>query len=148
MNFLDAIMLAYGLDDSVRFHEPEVYYRPKLLAEYAGKSIYDPNWISPLNHHITGGEIQKYLDGVHASVDMQFRPGLRSRPLPSCSKYVTDNSVEEFCDILHSCEKIYCFASGTAALAAALGKRATVFYHRGINPVFIFSRLHEYVYIA
>ena len=32
LNLLDAIMLAYGLEDGLRFHEPEIYYAPKLLS--------------------------------------------------------------------------------------------------------------------
>jgi hypothetical protein len=30
-NLLDTIMLRMGLDDGPRFHEPEMYYRPKVL---------------------------------------------------------------------------------------------------------------------
>src|SRR5947207_11662287 len=45
-NLLDAIMLAHDLDDGLRFHEPELYYRPSPKSEFAGKSLYDPNYVS------------------------------------------------------------------------------------------------------
>ena len=45
-NLLDHLMLAYGLDDHKRNHEPEIYYKPKLVEAFIHKTIYDPNYIS------------------------------------------------------------------------------------------------------
>ena len=45
-NLLDHIMLAYGLNDHKRNHEPEIYYKPKLVESLIDKTIYDPNYIS------------------------------------------------------------------------------------------------------
>src|SRR5947209_628197 len=44
-NFLDRHMLMMGVDDGERFHEPEIYYKPKLRPEYENLSVYDPNYV-------------------------------------------------------------------------------------------------------
>lgn len=144
-NLLDEIMLAYGLDDGKRFHEPELYYRPRLLPELQGKTLYDPNWVSPVNYGVTPDRLERYFSRHRIRVDLQFEPRQRSRPLPSCPEMIRDRSFEHFCDIVYSCHQLYCFATGTAALAAALGKPAHVFYHRGLQPEFLFSKVHRYI---
>src|SRR5262249_22935534 len=45
-NLLDTVMLGFGLDDGKRYHEPELYAQPLLRDDLAGRSIYDPNFIS------------------------------------------------------------------------------------------------------
>ncbi|TAK86060.1 MAG: hypothetical protein EPO20_09735 [Betaproteobacteria bacterium] len=145
MNILDEIMLAYGLDDGLRCHEPEMYYKPRPLLDYSNKILYDPNWVSPLNDTVGAARLEEYFRANEIRVDMQFAPRGNSNPLKSCTRLIHDQSFEEFCDILHSCGDIYCFATGTAALAAALGKRAHVFYHSGIKADFLFSTRHEYI---
>lgn len=44
-NLLDEVMFAFGLDDGKRFHEPELYYKPKYVERF-NKAIFDPNFIS------------------------------------------------------------------------------------------------------
>jgi hypothetical protein len=145
MNLLDEIMLAYGFDDGLRFHDPELYYQPKRLPEFADKVIFDPNWVTPLNEEITASSLERYFRGNGIKVDMQFEPRKKSRPLVSCSSYIRDDSFEQFCDIVFSCKEIYCFATGTAVLAAAIGKKAHVFYGKEMRPEFLFSRTHKYI---
>lgn len=144
-NILDRIMLAYGLDDGVRFHEPEIYYAPKKLPAFEGKTIFDPNWISAVGNDRLLPSIEAYLTRRDVRIDVQFAPRAERLPLPSCAIYVHDQSFEEFCDILHSCSELYCFATGTAVLAAALGKKAHVFHDRRLGRDFIFSKRHEYI---
>ena len=38
-NLLDKIMLCFELDDGKRFHEPELYYKPKIIKELVGKTL-------------------------------------------------------------------------------------------------------------
>ena len=45
MNILDKIMLEFGIDDGIRFHEPEIYYKPNFIQKF-NKIIYDPNYVS------------------------------------------------------------------------------------------------------
>ena len=147
MNILDQIMLFYNLDDGARFHEPELYYKPKILEEYAGKVIFDPNFVTNLNDTHTLKSVTKYFEDNNIKVDMQFRPRNNCVPLRGCDKYIDDKSFGEFCDILHSCKDIYCYATGTAVLSAALGKSSKVFYHDKIHKRFLFSKINKYIYI-
>lgn len=145
MNLLDEIMLAYGFDDGLRFHEPELYYKPNRLGEFSDKVIFDPNWVSPLNDGNTVSRIERYFAENGIKIDMQFEPRKNSRPLAFCSTHIWDQSFEHFCDIIYSCKDIYCFATGTAVLAASIGKKANVFYHKGIKSEFLFSKRHNYI---
>jgi len=58
---------------------------------------------------------------------------------------LTAFGLEQLCDFIYSCKEFYCFTSGVATLAAALGKPATVLYVEGINPMFHHSKLHSFV---
>ena len=145
MNILDKIMLFYGLDDGVRFHEPEIYYKPKILDEYVGKVIFDPNFVTKLNDSLTLAWVTKYLKDNNIKVDMQFKPRGDCIPLMGCEYYIEDKSFEEFCNILYSCKEIYSYATGTAVLLAALGKSGNVFFHDEVKNEFLFSKLNKYI---
>lgn len=144
-NILDNIMLFYGLDDGLRFHEPEIFYKPKLLHEYAGKVIFDPNFVTQLNDTHTLELVTKYFKDNKINVDMQFKPRANNNPLLGCNHYIEDKSFKEFCDILYSCKEIYCYATGTAVLAAALNKSANVFFHNAVKKEFLFSKSNKYI---
>lgn len=145
MNILDQVMLFYGLDDGVRFHEPEIYYKPKILDEYVGKVIFDPNFVTKLNDTLTLARVTKYLKDNNIKVDMQFKPRGDCSPLMGCEYYIEDKSFEEFCNIIYSCKEIYSYATGTAVLAAALGKSGNVFFHDEVKKEFLFSKLNKYI---
>lgn len=145
MNILDQIMLFYGLDDGVRFHEPELYYKPKILEEYVGKVIFDPNFVTKLNDTLTLARVTEYLKDNNIKVDMQFKPRGDCSPLMGCEYYIEDKSFEEFCNIIYSCKEIYSYATGTAVLAAALGKSGNVFFHDEVKKEFLFSKLNKYI---
>jgi hypothetical protein len=148
-NVLDQIMMAFDLDDGKKFHNPELYYVPKKIVEYENMVIFDPNFITPL-YDVTMiyGELDKFFDENKIYIDMQFTPRSERNSLTRCSKYVADKSFEEFCDIIFSCKELYCFASGTAVLAAALGRKANVFYMENMHPMFIFSKDHNYIKLS
>jgi|GEM_PF-372242 len=144
MNLLDKLMLEQGLDDGKRFHEPELYYKPKLRKELVEKTVYDPNYISGV-WGISSRDVENYLKKNRIKIDFQM--GLRdnSVPLKRKVKIISSSSLEEFCDIVASCKRMYCFTTGTATLAAALGKKSTVFYNKGVKKMFRHSKLHKYV---
>ena len=146
MNLLDRLMLERGLDDGKRFHEPEVHYRPKRLAFLKDKTVFDPNFVSGV-----GDVSQKLLEdffSAEGTPDYQLKPGQRSCALSSAKAELTTKSLFHYCDIIHSCGRFYCLASGGATLAAALGKPATVFFGRGQKDMFHHSKLHRYVNIS
>src|SRR5678815_4772012 len=45
-NLLDEIMLQFGIDDGARYHEPELYYRPRIMQALRDAVVYDPNFLS------------------------------------------------------------------------------------------------------
>ncbi|WP_394954509.1 FkbM family methyltransferase [uncultured Helicobacter sp.] len=146
-NLLDNHMLELGLDDGKRLHEPEIYYKPKFREEYH-KVIFDPNWISgagriqtsDVMHFFETNDIQ--LDAVLAKRNdnclFDYRAGV---------EVIETKSLEDFCDLIYSAKAIYCFVTGTASLAAALGKSANVIVGDGKDPYFLHSPLHTYTYL-
>ncbi|MBM3256554.1 MAG: glycosyltransferase family 2 protein [Candidatus Moranbacteria bacterium] len=150
MNLLDKIMLDQGLDDGQRFHEPEVHYKPKKIKELEGKNIYDPNYIANAGA-MNSKALERYLKKFRINMDYQMalRKGSNHIPLLRKVKELETTSkgstLEKFCDVIGSCKRIYCLTTGTATLAAALGKPATVFYGKGVGLQFHHSKLHRYV---
>jgi len=66
-------------------------------------------------------------------------------PASHFTDWLSSHSLEDFCSIIASCKEIYCFATGTATLAAALGKKAHVFYSKGFNPQYLHSKNNIYI---
>lgn len=141
-NLLDRIMLERGLDDGLRHHEPEVYYRPQLLPELISTFIYDPNFVSYV------GDASQEQVTHHLRRDLrhvtQLRPGSTCVPFSGQAPELTTQSLWHYCDIIASCKRFYCLTSGGATLAAALRRPATVFYGAGQNRMFHHSRIHRY----
>ncbi len=144
-NLLDKIMLGFGLDDSKRFHDPEIYYKPKLIPELSGKTLYDPNYISNAGFGI-GFKIKNFFkkNPTHIDYQMVIRKG-HSIPIFNFKEFLQCESIFDFIDTLYSVENIYCLATGTATLASAIGKKAHVFYTDNINPIFRHSKLNDYI---
>lgn len=147
-NLLDQIMHRYGLDDGIRFHEPELYYQPVVLPELANAILYDPNFISYTGDLQTGRLIEAWLKEHEVPLTYQMKQlGQRSLPV-ACSNEYQSKCLADFCSILVSCKKMYCLTTGTATLAAALGVPLTVFYGTGHHPMYRHSRIHEYVHLG
>jgi len=145
-NILDEWMLALGLDDGKRFHEPEIYYKPHVRNELRDVALYDPNYVSFVGD-VDSASLQKFLKRSGVQIDAVMKLRDKHVPLPFIKKEVGTKSLEEFCDIIASCKSLYCLGSGTATLAAALHKPATVFYGEGHNPIFHHSVLHHYIQV-
>ena len=146
-NLLDSHMLELGLDDGRRLHEPELYYTPKFREEYH-KVIFDPNWISNAGK-IQTPDIMHFFDANNIQLDAV----LAKRGDKCLFDYRADvevietKSLEDFCDLLYSARAIYCLVTGTATLAAALKKSATIIVGENISPYFLHSPLHTYIYL-
>jgi len=141
-NLLDRIMIERGLDDGLRFHEPEVYYLPKTLPGMAGRSVYDPNFVSNVGEIHTPALV-RFFAANGGGPDFQLRQRDRCFPVPR-AREITTESLYHYCDLIHSCGAFYCLASGGATLAAALGKSSRVFWGYGQLPRFHHSKLHRY----
>jgi len=145
-NLLDRIMFEQGLDDGERNHEPEVYYKPKIREELTDKNIFDPNYLSNAGK-IDSEKIEKYLENNNIQIDYQMKLRDNSIPLKRFTKTLETNSIEEFCDVIASCGRMFCLTTGTATLAAGLGKKSTVFYGDGVGKMFHHSKLHRYIHL-
>ncbi|MBI2283784.1 MAG: hypothetical protein HYU71_08765 [Bacteroidetes bacterium] len=148
-NLLDHIMLAYGMDDGKRFHEPEVYYKPAQKKELADAVIYDPNYISYTGDLANGQPIEQWFTQNGEMVHYQMKQ-LNNRYLPihTALDTLAAESLFDLCSILVSARQVYCLNTGTATLAAALGVPVTVFYGTGLESRYRHSRLHRYVHLG
>ena len=155
-NLLDRIMLLHNLDDGERFHEPEIYYQPKFREEFH-KVVFDPNWISNAGGLSFEDVLELFgAEGIKIEAVMGKKEGGKGGNTQQNLfdydidvEYIHTPTLEDFCDLLYSAKAIYCFVTGTATLAAALKKPATVFVGKNvfINPVFFHSKLHRYCII-
>ncbi len=145
-NMLDLSLWNMGLDDGKRWHEPKIYYTPKLRPEWAELSVYDPNYLSNV------GEI--HTRRVHENLPISFvqlKPGEKnyaffpSMIFPDGVTEIETPTIWDYADLIHSCKAFYCLTSGGATLAAALGKPCTAFFGRGQNPIYHHSKLHTYI---
>lgn len=144
-NLLDSIMLAYGIDDGKRFHEPEIYFIPELKPELKDASVYDPNFISYTGDIASGRLIQKWFDNSGITINYQMKQlGKRILKIQGLAE-LEATSLFDFCSIIYSVKDIYCLTTGTATLAAALGKPVTVFYGTGHLAKYRHSKLHKYI---
>lgn len=144
-NILDGVSMFYGLDDGERMVEPEVYYKPKFIQEFQNAVIFEPNHSNAYGIP-TLEQAEKYfrVNGINITHQMKWLCKFNTPTMPEISTC----GLEEFCDVITSCKEFYCFTSGGATLASALGKSATVMYIDGINPMFHHSKLHKYVKVA
>lgn len=143
-NLMDEIMFYHNLDDGRRFHEPEVYYRPKLKEELRDKIIYDPNYISNAGE-LNSDHVRKYFREKGISIDLQMKTREKYIPITDFAGWLESESLEDFCDMIYSCKQIYCLVTGTATLAPALDKSATVLYAEGVGKMFLHSHMNQYV---
>ena len=128
INLLDKIMLDYGLDDNIRFHEPKVYGDFNKRSCFNSLVVYDPNYISYVGK-IDKNKIQNYLDKNHNGEDIyQMRLIKKSVPIDDFKKFITTPRLIDYCELIISCKSFYCLSSGGATLALALGVVPNVFW--------------------
>lgn len=146
-NILDYTMIALGLDDGKRFHEPEIYYKPQQHNILQSKVIYDPNYITNAGDSVTPEMVHRFFCEHGVIVDYMLMPKGKYISIHSLKEQYKTKSLFDFCDALYSAKDVYCYATGTATLCAAIGKSARVLYGenmKGWGEVFFHSKLHEY----
>jgi glycosyltransferase involved in cell wall biosynthesis len=144
MNILDKIMLLRGLDDGRRFHEPELYFKCQPRPDLSEAVVYDPNFVSYVGD-VSSQEIESFLQNNRVRVTHQMKLRDKNCPIGNYKTVLEATKLEDFCRIVVSCKQLLCLSSGTATIAAALGKPAIVFYGDGQKKMFHHSRLHKYV---
>jgi hypothetical protein len=135
LNFLDAMMLGYGMDDNRRFHEPELYYQAKLIPELQNAVVYDPNFMTDSRIDQTDFFlVEQYFLENGLSPDFQLsimsdtkgKEGYRSIPVTHFGEFLKASSFQDYCNIIYSAREIFCLTTGTATLAAAMGRQANI----------------------
>jgi len=146
MNVIDMVMLKHNIDDGKRWHEPELYFRPSIRKDLMEAIVYDPNYIANAGTLI-GEDVEKFIkeENIKISHQMKVLPYCRSIPLLQNIAGLYTPTLKEFCSILVSCKKIICLTTGTATLAAALHKSATVIYKGDVRKMAHHSLLHKYI---
>lgn len=150
-NILDFMLIELGLDDGERFHEPELYYKPQCNEILQSKVIYDPNYVTNAGDSVYPGMVDRYFHENGIGIDYMLRPRGKYVTLHSLKEQYTTKSLFDFCDALHSAKDVYCYATGTATLCAAIGKSAHVLFGdnmKGWGEVFFHSKLHQYIELA
>ena len=143
-NLLDEIMFAFGLDNGKKWNEPEIYYKPKFIREYNYK-IFDPNFLSWV-----GNVIPEDAMIFLKKQDFQIEKVMKQRSekflfIPDDkTEFITTETLFDFCDLISSSSKLFCLTSGTATIAAALGKPAIVLYGKEQPIGFRHSTIHNY----
>lgn len=146
-NLLDEIMIAFGLDNGVRWNSPEIYYKPKFVDEY-NKVIYDPNFLSWIGL-CTKEDAMTYFrkNNIHFEAVMKLRNGKHFYIPGGKEKYIETPTLEDFCDLIYSCKELHCLTSGTATIASGLGKKAIVYFGKGQPEGFQHFKGHSYRYV-
>jgi hypothetical protein len=145
-NLLDQYMLALGLDDGLRFHEPKIYQEIPRRSEYENVVVYDPNYITHVGT-ICPEAIREFFEQEDLRPNAQMQAYANAIELSEIADRISTGSIVDFCSLIVSCKALYCLMSGTATLAAALGKACTVLYGDRVNKIYHHSRLHRYVHV-
>ncbi len=146
INLIDALLMRYGIDDGQFFHEPELYFKPKIRDDLQNAVIYDPNYVSNVGL-VSSGSVEAFFKKHQIKVDYQLKVrGQTNFPIGSHQDILETPSIEDYCSVIVSCKAFYCLTSGGATLAAALGKPCTAFYGYGQGQIFHHSKRHTYQY--
>jgi len=145
-NLLDAISDYYGVPDTgIRFQEPEVYYKPKLIPELKDAIILE--WNSFSGKGIPNRDaLRTYFMNSGITVTHQMK-SLFQKHAPFEVKVVSADNLKHLCDIIYSCKRFYGVLTGSITLAAAIRKPSTVLYVDGALPMFRHSKIHTYIHL-
>lgn len=119
-NFMDKIMYRFGFDDGCVNHLPEIYYKPKIIKELQGKSLYDPNYhstagcldINLLNEYLTKNNIR--FDKL-----LPYRKGNgKHYEYPFDFSVYEINNIYDYLDALSSTSDFHCLFSGGSVVSA------------------------------
>ena len=145
-NLLDAVSDFYGVPDTgIRFQEPEVYYKPKLIPELKDAIILE--WNSFSGKGIPNQKtLRTYFKNNSVAVTHQMKSLFR-KSAPFDVKTIHADNLCHLCDIIYSCKHFYGVLTGSITLAAAIRKPSTVLYVDGALSMFRHSKLHTYIHL-
>ena len=126
-NIMGIIHEAYGIYSEEPL-TPEIYYKPKLLKEYEGSVIYDPNCCTnPCG--ATVENIGNYFNEKNIKIDYQLAPrDVFTLVLPNIP-IIKSTDIFNWIDILYSASETYSLHTGVLVLMAAIPKsNHTVLY--------------------
>ena len=128
-NIMGLIHEAYGVQNDEMLI-PEIYYRPKVVEEYLGKIIYDPNCHTNLCG-VTLENITKYFSENNVKIDYQLKPRERFNVVLPNVPIIESTSIFNWIDILYSAMSTYSLFTGINPLMAGYEKNHTVLYVEG-----------------
>lgn len=141
-NLLDATMLRRGLDDGLRAHEPEIYYRAEPDELLRGEVVLDPNYVGNAGDGVSEAEVREFVERRGVTMVLPRRDKGFETGLP---EVVTDGLLERYMQVIRSCRRFVCLASGGATLAAALTVPAWVIHGPHVKRRFLHSKMHVYI---
>jgi hypothetical protein len=144
-NLLDRKMLDMGLDDGKRLHEPEFYYKPKMIDKFRDATIFDPNFITGAGQ-VSTAQVEQWMKSAGVQVDFQFK-WRQVHVGVSQGEVVETATLHDYADVIFSCKHFIAMTSGGATLAPAMGKGCSVLYGEGHVAMFRHSPLCTYVRI-
>jgi hypothetical protein len=147
MNLLDYIMILRGLDDRLRFHEPELYFKPRIIDSLADAIVYDPNYVSYVGNLATE-HVERYFCHKRIMPDFMLQPRGNGLSVRHYGALLETENFEHYCSVIASARQFICLASGGAPLAASLGIPALVLFGTGQKSIFHHSRVTRYINIA
>jgi len=134
LNLMDSIMILHDLDDGIRGHIPECYYKPNAIEDLkdsvvidAGSKTIDLALIDPEKFRMMlerNGVFPDYMISTGASSKSIDLPGI---------KEISPSSIREWADVMYSAKQYVCFNSGGYWLSASLGVRAKHIWIEGKN---------------
>ena len=143
-NLLDHIMILRGLDDGKRFHEPELHFQPERIDSLAGKTVYDPNYVSDVGS-LESEHVERYFARKKIVPDFMMQPRVKGATVRRYGDLIQTKNLEHYCSVIASAKRFICLTSGGATLAAALGVPIVALWGNGQWLMFHHSRLHRYV---
>ena len=146
-NLLDRMLRHFGLEDGHLFHEPEIHFPVHVRDDVSGMSLYDPNYVSNAGDGLTRADVASLLrtEGFHADAQLPSRPGSTCLALEGVPIIAESSSLSDYAGVVRGCRSFACLATGSATLAAALGKASLVVASPAVEDRFLHSKLHNYV---
>lgn len=137
INLMDSIMLLHGLDNDVRDHVPECYYKPekrKDLEWLSDKTLLDVGSRTISTEFFDTNTFLGMLREQGCSPDFYIvAQGLTNSLRVDSNQTITPKDIYDWCDIMASCKEYVCFNSGGYWLSGALGIKGTHVWIREKN---------------
>jgi hypothetical protein len=135
LNTMDWNMLALGLDDGVRGHAPELYYKPRKLEAMAGKHVLSLNCVTSFRlwgipnpqraRQNMRQAITRFVRSQHIDVQI-YHSASAHYYLEDIGIKLPCNNLYDLADVIFSCASFNCVLSGPYCMAIAYHKKCRV----------------------